>query len=104
MWKIKKFRRVPDYDYVRVPVAAAEHGYPGDGWYHGFRHEVRGRRAWVSQREMDSIDSLEHSVYCTLRARDVRRLPDSWDDLPLSRGFWIRSWKDKTKRKKQWES
>lgn len=96
----KKFFRVPDYEWA--PRAALEYGYPGDMWYHAIRHEITGRRAWKSQIEADAIEERDHGVRCRPRPRTTAKLPDSWCDVRISRGFWVKSWKDKTKKKRQW--
>jgi hypothetical protein len=35
--------------------------------------------------------------------RNAHNLANAWDDKPLSRGHWSKSWKLKTKNRKQWE-
>ncbi len=65
-----------------------------------FRHPI-GRRQWVSQCEIDSID--EDGMGCSPRTRDRLKLPDAYDDIGRSRGFYVKCWKDLTRKKKQWE-
>lgn len=83
---------------------------PADWWwnnnYAGFRFKwgwfryPKGRHHWVSIREIDLLD--EDGLGCTVRPRDPWKLPDCYEDRPFSRGR-LKSWKDVTKKRKQWE-
>lgn len=64
-----------------------------------FRHP-KGRRQWVSQREIDLLD--EDGYACAPRVRDRDKLPDAYDDLSHSRGYYIKCWKDYSRKRKSW--
>lgn len=88
----KKYLRKPWWDW------APPNSLCPMGVYRG----LKSRKQWLSTVEIDAIDSRDTLVYCTLRARDCRKMPDPWDDLSHSRGYYVRCWKDQYKKKRQW--
>jgi hypothetical protein len=92
-WPVRE-RRKPDWK--------AYHVCPGNSeGYWGHRDFGSHRRQWASQREADLMDEDGHG--CAVRARDRNRLPDAWDDLQRSRRFYVKCWKDYSRKRKQWE-
>lgn len=106
-YKLKKlYARVPsDWDFYLDKKKVGFVAYHPDGYdtghYVGWRWFSSHRKQWVSQREIDMMD--EDGYKCAVRAKDRFDLPDAWEDLGRSRRYYVKCWKDYSKKKKQWE-
>ena len=95
MWKKKShLQRCPDWSWITH--------YRGfyNPW--NYRRRPRGRHQWVSQFQLDAMESRESGITCSVRPRSPFELPSAWDDVKHSQ-YYFKSWKDVTKKRKQWE-
>jgi hypothetical protein len=91
VWKKKSNYVFPTWDWAPDECLVPR------GYFRWFRDNHR----WKATIEGDEIEAKDTGIKCTVRTRGD--FPQLWDDLYVSRGYYVRSWKDRTKRRKQWD-
>ena len=76
--------------------------YRGFYHFHHYFRDPKGRRQWIGQLIIDRIDGRSEGYDCHVRPRTKCYLPDDWEDLNYSIPN-PKSWKDVTRKRKQWE-